>query len=242
MAKRRVELGATGRQVRDNVRDRAILSMRRDGESRRERDEPLTLAALSERTRELGRVLSASALSEIQTGARRVDVDDLMVLAAAMDVSPHMLLLPHLRPAMSAVDASGLGTAPALGLWNWVRDGLPVESAKTDSLPTGDEDWRTGSTLDPHVPWTLGQHRIASGRETEQLAYVARVTLDRLKEVGILPGDVTVSAMTEALEEVVLRLRAELGVHSELTGSPRDDHDSAMEQGAMPAPDLQDVS
>ena len=41
---------------------------------------------LSERTGEAGRTLSASALNSIETGKRRVDVDDLMALAAALDV------------------------------------------------------------------------------------------------------------------------------------------------------------
>jgi len=49
----------------------------------------------------VGRPLGHSAVDQIEKGTRRVDVDDLMALAAALGVSPITLLMP----GMSRADA-----------------------------------------------------------------------------------------------------------------------------------------
>ncbi|NKU56467.1 helix-turn-helix domain-containing protein [Rhodococcus hoagii] len=81
MATRRVEIGPTGEAVRANI---ATI--------RRERG--LTLRDLSDLMAEGGRLMAHNTLSEIERGARRVDVDDLMAIAVALDVPPNALLLP----------------------------------------------------------------------------------------------------------------------------------------------------
>ena len=73
--------GPSAERVRDNIK--AI---------RKERG--LDLADVSERLDELGQPISVSGLSKIELGQRRVDVDDLVALALALDVSPSRLLLP----------------------------------------------------------------------------------------------------------------------------------------------------
>lgn len=54
----------------------------------------LTTGALSERLSELGRPILANGITKIEKGARRVDSDDLVALALALNVSPLTLLLP----------------------------------------------------------------------------------------------------------------------------------------------------
>jgi transcriptional regulator with XRE-family HTH domain len=58
----------------------------------------MSLGQLSEELGKLGRPILASGLSKIETGERRVDVDDLVALAVALDVSPSRLLLPGEQP------------------------------------------------------------------------------------------------------------------------------------------------
>lgn len=53
----------------------------------------LTLEELAGRTDKLGRPILRAALSKVETGDRRVDVDDLIVLAFALEVTPNRLLL-----------------------------------------------------------------------------------------------------------------------------------------------------
>lgn len=58
---------------------------------------PLSAQALSERTGELGHPISRAVISDLETGRRKgLDVADLLVLAAALDVAPAQLLFPDL--------------------------------------------------------------------------------------------------------------------------------------------------
>jgi transcriptional regulator with XRE-family HTH domain len=79
MATRRVEIGPTGETVRANVK------MVRE-------DQKLTLRDLSEKMSETGHPMAHNTISEIERGARRVDVDDLTALAKALKVPTSYLL------------------------------------------------------------------------------------------------------------------------------------------------------
>ena len=50
---------------------------------------------LAKKLGDVGRRLGHSAVDQIEKGARRVDVDDLMALAEALNVSPITLLMPQ---------------------------------------------------------------------------------------------------------------------------------------------------
>lgn len=120
MPKRQVEIGPTGETVRTNVK-------------RLRRRQELTLRDLSDRMERADRPMGHSTISEIERGARRVDADDLMALAVALEVSPATLLMPEIAgeewPA-APVDATGFpdGIA-ARHLWNFLR---------ASSAPPGD--------------------------------------------------------------------------------------------------------
>ena len=70
--------GVTGKRVAQNVR------------TLRER---VTVRELSERLAGLGRPILPSGITKIEQGTRRIDVDDLVALAFALDVTPNRLLL-----------------------------------------------------------------------------------------------------------------------------------------------------
>lgn len=103
---RSVSLDVTGQHVR------ATLKSLRAGAG-------LTHQQVSDRT---AGAISRTAISDIERGVRKVDVDDLMLLALALDVSPLDLLLP---------DRTDTGTHPITGstprqtreLWAWATDG-----------------------------------------------------------------------------------------------------------------------
>ncbi|MDX1882258.1 helix-turn-helix transcriptional regulator [Mycolicibacterium sp. 120270] len=79
MPTRRVGIGPTGETVRANVA--AVRNRRR-----------LTLRDLSEKMTEVGWPMAHATISEIEKGARRCDVDDLVALATALETSPLELL------------------------------------------------------------------------------------------------------------------------------------------------------
>ncbi|MEV6614255.1 helix-turn-helix domain-containing protein [Streptomyces sp. NPDC051051] len=66
-------------------------------------------AHLAGRITDAGRAMSTSVLGKIESGARRVDVDDLAAIAAALDVAPQQLLPGADTPAS---DPSGAATRP----------------------------------------------------------------------------------------------------------------------------------
>jgi transcriptional regulator with XRE-family HTH domain len=87
MGTRAIELGPAGHTVAKQIRRIREL----DG---------LSLQELSERLEKIGRPIVPSGLSKIELGNRRVDVDDLVALAAALRTTPNDLLYgPGAAPA-----------------------------------------------------------------------------------------------------------------------------------------------
>ncbi|MDQ1583773.1 MAG: hypothetical protein QOF36_1827, partial [Microbacteriaceae bacterium] len=79
----------------------------------------LSLREVSERVTAMGHDLSLSAVSKIENGTRRMDVDDLTALAAALGVAPPTLLLPNAEEVHDELSITGArGSAEAM--WAWV--------------------------------------------------------------------------------------------------------------------------
>lgn len=109
MPPRRVEIRTTGHTVRSQVRQL------------RER-QGLTLAALCTRLNADGLRFTPSTVSEIENGGRRVDVDDLVILASALGVSPLTLLMPVTEGGDEPVETSAVALpVTAQAYWRWLR-------------------------------------------------------------------------------------------------------------------------
>ncbi|MFK0401043.1 helix-turn-helix domain-containing protein [Microbacterium sp. NPDC090225] len=81
------------------------------------KSQQLSLQDVEDKLTALGRRISFSGLSKIERGQKRVDVDDLMSIAIALDVTPNALLLPLADPD-TTVEVSG--AKGSLGLfWEW---------------------------------------------------------------------------------------------------------------------------
>ena len=118
--KRRVQLGATGEQVRSNVRrlrERLGLSQ----------------SQLARLTAENSRPLASTAINEIENGARRVDVDDLMALTGALGVNPNAVLMPDRVGDDHDVELSGIGTVNSSRAWQWARGYSPLRDDNPES-------------------------------------------------------------------------------------------------------------
>jgi len=99
-----IELGPTGMTVADNIR--------RFREARR-----LGYAELSRGLSDLGREIPPLGLRRIEAGVRRVDTDDLVTIALALNVSPLALLLPAADGPIAPKD----GRILCDQIWRWGR-------------------------------------------------------------------------------------------------------------------------
>lgn len=108
MTEKRNPLGATGETVRANV----IAQRQRKN---------LSYAQLSRKLKGAGRAIPELGLRRIEEGDRRVDVDDLMALAAAFNVSPIALLVPEATSEFDLVEVTGRPPERAARVWDRLR-------------------------------------------------------------------------------------------------------------------------
>lgn len=111
----RVSTGPVTDRVARNIR--ALRDVRR-----------LTLEDLAQRLRELGRPIIKSGLSKIESGGRRVDVDDLLALAVALEVNPNRLLL---GPEAAEDDEMAITpdfAVPSQTAWDWANGEVAADA------------------------------------------------------------------------------------------------------------------
>jgi transcriptional regulator with XRE-family HTH domain len=112
MTEKRNPLGPTGEAARANVQ-------------RVREAKNLSFAKLARKLEEVGRPIPELGLRRIEAGNRRIDVDDLLGLAAALGVPPAALLLPGMpgvHDTKAKVETTGaLQTVLAGELWHWLK-------------------------------------------------------------------------------------------------------------------------
>lgn len=90
---------------------------------------------LAERLKAIGRPIATLGLRRIESGERKVDVDDLMALAIVFDVSPLTLLLPESGSRDITTRITGypdeMGSNVA---WLWARGDEPLELPQDPAL------------------------------------------------------------------------------------------------------------
>ncbi|MDO0937406.1 helix-turn-helix transcriptional regulator [Streptomyces sp. DG2A-72] len=110
--RRHSETGPVGDQVADNV-----------AEIRRRRR--MTTKQLAEAVGEMGVPMTASTVTKIETQGRRVFVDELVALAAALDVTPAALMLPGRDPRQPVWMGEPM---PWRRAWRWMHGAAPLPS------------------------------------------------------------------------------------------------------------------
>ena len=94
----------------------------------------LTKKQLSERVAELGRHIPPLGISRIEAGTRRVDADDLVALALALNVSPLALLLPQPGVSDTYIKLTTEQVTRLSRAWRWAA-GLSAMPAGMDDEP-----------------------------------------------------------------------------------------------------------
>lgn len=128
----------------------------------------LTFAELSRILTALGRPIPPLGLRRIEAGERRIDVDDLVALALALEVSPLRLLLPT---EANALVASG-ETYSANRIWDWGIGKWPLGGDEVtfvrDSHPLRWADKMAGRETGDATDLKLGAHTIQQDIERER--------------------------------------------------------------------------
>lgn len=111
-------------------------------------------ARLSKLLEEAGRPITASSITKLELGQRKVDIDDLMTLAVVLRVSPTALLMPPTADPDEAVEITGEGGWISSDVaWAWTLGERPLEIPADDdgevwndfqtySRPPGLRDYR----------------------------------------------------------------------------------------------------
>jgi transcriptional regulator with XRE-family HTH domain len=120
------DVAAVGRRVGDQVR-------------RVRSERGWTQADLSRQLRAVGRPIPVASVGRLESGDRRVDVDDLLALAAALDVSPLALLLPFTDAPTAEVDLPGArGRLSAFDAWLWALGVDPLWVSSVGEAAVGE--------------------------------------------------------------------------------------------------------
>ncbi|WP_199564903.1 helix-turn-helix domain-containing protein [Spongiactinospora rosea] len=132
----------------------------------------ISVRALSARVTELGRPILASGIHKIEQGQRRVDSDELVALALALDVSPNRLLLPGTAGTAAGVELTPEVSSPTEdAAWRWATGEyclFPLDA------PTPAADViRFMAENRPHVTSDLHRLEAAIAEHREVLAPIA---------------------------------------------------------------------
>ena len=170
--------GPTSRRVRTNLSE--LREQRR-----------ISLRSLSLRLERLGHPLLASGLSKIETGARRADVDDLMALAVALDVSPNRLFLTG-TAGDEKIELTPETVASERTAWRWGTGeaALPVDlwTDKPVSIDL-DRSKRFRQENRPHDP-SLETTLQDLEKHKEALAGAVRACREAVEKSGLPQEDV----------------------------------------------------
>ncbi|MFP3967152.1 helix-turn-helix transcriptional regulator [Actinomadura fulvescens] len=92
----------------------------------------LSTTQLANRLTEAGRPILANAITKIEAGSRRVDVDDLVALAVVLGVNPSALLFPP-DDDDTSMGVTGAGRFRAEVIWDWADGRAPLR--ERDFIP-----------------------------------------------------------------------------------------------------------
>lgn len=133
---------------------------------------------VSDRLRAVGRPMLATVVSKVERGERRIDVDDLVSFALALNVSPLALLLPP-EPVGERATTQLTSEVEALitDAWRWASglSALPGEPGDRPGIEMQDAYERLSLS---------GRQRYLKSRPASRAAEVLHSDVDRVVEVS----------------------------------------------------------
>jgi len=177
-----MEIGAVGRRAAENL-------------ARLRENRHANYTDLSGWLKRLGHVLSAETLGKMEKQERRIDVDDLVALAVALDTTPNRLLLPGSATDDEPVELTPGVSVSALDAWKWATgdEALPADTAPSALVLIRDDRERLFIRENqPHnVPEPYFHNVGHDVREHKELVRMIAAVVVEAKERGVQLGRLT---------------------------------------------------
>lgn len=122
----------------------------------------LSLRALSDRMKALARPILPSGLQSLTQRKRRVDVDDLVALALALEVNPNALLFEKDVDWDDILTLTPAVSQRAYSTWRWAQGLAPLPA---DLAPVGEADKEDQTPSDRAVDWA--KHALPRGGDVK---------------------------------------------------------------------------
>jgi transcriptional regulator with XRE-family HTH domain len=104
----------------------------------------------------VGRPMQPSAVAKVEKVSRRVDVDDLVAFAIALNVSPARLLFEEDAEMDAEIGLTSEVSAPGWSVWQWLTGYRPLQ-AETDDIRNPDVQARSLAYLTERPTWLRAQ-------------------------------------------------------------------------------------
>lgn len=143
----------------------------------RERDR-LSYKELSDRLRDLGRTIPTLGLSRVERIERRIDADDLVALAIALETTPNRLLLPGTARQDVNISLTPTVEVSEQLAWAWAQAQAPLEAAD-GIVPTEKVQQFRSRSLPDHSGYQLPEIAPHLDAITEIVALIRRLATER---------------------------------------------------------------
>jgi 8-oxo-dGTP pyrophosphatase MutT (NUDIX family)/transcriptional regulator with XRE-family HTH domain len=175
-------------------------------------DRRLSTAQLAAILQDLGQPIQATGITKTEAGTRRIDIDDLVALAVALDVSPNRLLLPGEGGAThdearswsdgTEVDLTPVVRVPVMDAWAWATGESPLPWPRDEPVTRAAEEHLNAFRQEnrPHAPGEARYFDKAKLRSHPELVRRAALLVHAARQEGVplsLVHDfITLAAMT----------------------------------------------
>lgn len=171
-------------------------------------EQGMSQRALSARLAALGVTMVPSAVAKVESGERRVDVDDLVALAIGLNVSPVRLLMPD-HSGGEAVELTASTVVPAWAAWQWGRGAAPLPTLSVDEGYNTPEDFLDFVRRDRPADERWQEEHSAARAARDVVSSVRRV-LFHAKKGKPQEGDLGLRTTLGAARRNIKRVAAEL--------------------------------
>jgi hypothetical protein len=192
----------------------------------------MSQAELAERVAEIGRPMSGPVVSKTEKLDRRMDVDDLIAFAAALNTTPNRLLLQGSADRSEEIDLTPGMRVPAFDAWHWATGEVPLGfyedprnpgSQLIHKLFSVDEDQLTVDVFHSKSGWKFHQENRPHDVRDERDFRINFAEIERHPDIAAQLMNVAREAVRHGLDALTLFAALEAFVFTAKTEKAREE-------------------